>query len=142
MRGLKLHLADALHDKPQVAPRVGAWIETTKSFIMFLIVCVAPRVGAWIETGRCLWHGIRLRSHPAWVRGLKQSNQTRIMTLRMSHPAWVRGLKLVFHRSTAEAVLVAPRVGAWIETNSCKYKDNGSPVAPRVGAWIETSMAF
>ena len=38
------------------------------------------------------------------------------------------------------ACLVAPRVGAWIETNlgyGPRYYDY---VAPRVGAWIETSL--
>ena len=35
--------------------------------------------------------------------------------------------------------MVAPRVGAWIETLSIKCNKNGIIiVAPRVGAWIET----
>jgi len=33
---------------------------------------------------------------------------------------------------------VAPRVGAWIETVSCRFKKASKVVAPRVGAWIET----
>ncbi len=33
-----------------VAPRVGAWIETTNSFRNYASIDVAPRVGAWIET--------------------------------------------------------------------------------------------
>ena len=36
--------------------------------------------------------------------------------------------------------LVAPRVGAWIETASLSQPDTLQPVAPRVGAWIETAM--
>ena len=32
---------------------------------------VAPRVGAWIETLRIGSSVSRLRSHPVWVRGLK-----------------------------------------------------------------------
>ena len=56
-----------------VAPYVGAWIETSARPMVIRKVTVAPYVGAWIETihpaGR--WpHG---RSHPTWVRGLKQS---------------------------------------------------------------------
>ena len=35
--------------------------------------------------------------------------------------------------------IVAPRVGAWIETVSKATIDEASQVAPRVGAWIETS---
>ena len=35
-------------------------------------------------------------------------------------------------------VLVAPRVGAWIETYYKNFMFNVANVAPRVGAWIET----
>ena len=34
--------------------------------------------------------------------------------------------------------LVAPRVGAWIETPSGRQASVRPSVAPRVGAWIET----
>ena len=34
--------------------------------------------------------------------------------------------------------IVAPRVGAWIETRMEADKDQRAHVAPRVGAWIET----
>ena len=37
--------------------------------------------------------------------------------------------------------LVAPRVGAWIETKDGDYCPFDQQVAPRVGAWIET-LAF
>ena len=50
MRGLKQQHAaryDGLHN---VAPRVGAWIETTGHGGVRLGDEVAPRVGAWIET--------------------------------------------------------------------------------------------
>ena len=33
-----------------VAPRVGAWIETSGSLRVYSGGTVAPRVGAWIET--------------------------------------------------------------------------------------------
>ena len=42
-----------------------------------------------------------------------------------------RGSKLTFS-------VVAPRVGAWIETRSTRLQILPSYVAPRVGAWIET----
>ena len=60
-------------DKVVVAPRVGAWIETLGMCYSHSIPPVAPRVGAWIETltMRCLTD--RIKSHPVWVRGLKQS---------------------------------------------------------------------
>ena len=33
-----------------------------------------------------------------------------------SHPTWVRGLKLMKRKSYAKDHIVAPYVGAWIET--------------------------
>ena len=62
-------------------------------------------------------------------------------------------------------IMVAPRVGAWIETNGtpinydwlyqsrpawarglkpilCRDKNRESAVAPRVGAWIETDNSY
>ena len=35
--------------------------------------------------------------------------------------------------------LVAPHVGAWIETKLTVRNDSGVAVAPHVGAWIETT---
>ena len=55
----------------------------------------------------------------------------------MSHPVWVRGLKQDGDVSTAIG-LVAPRVGAWIETFCFGTIMLLMVVAPRVGAWIET----
>ena len=37
--------------------------------------------------------------------------------------------------------MVAPRVGAWIETFRCSERGRAQSVAPRVGAWIETFAA-
>ena len=56
-----------------VAPRVGAWIETTLSNPLFSSLPVAPRVGAWIETFLDLIFGLDTESHPVWVRGLKHT---------------------------------------------------------------------
>ena len=79
---------------------------------------------------------------------------------QVSRPAWARGLKHeVADRVTLDS-LVAPRVGAWIETHVITHECNGAEsrpawarglkqndvrlphehrqVAPRVGAWIET----
>ena len=51
---------------------------------------------------------------------------------------WVRGLKLKSSWLLLAFILVAPRVGAWIETTIRNGLVNASEVAPRVGAWIET----
>ena len=55
----------------EVAPRVGAWIETKWCIIALTFPVVAPRVGAWIET----------------------LLERRLMDLSLSRPAWARGLK-------------------------------------------------
>ena len=36
--------------------------------------------------------------------------------LKKSHPVWVRGLKLISGVNDQLKAVVAPRVGAWIET--------------------------
>ena len=50
---------------------------------------------------------------------------------------WVRGLKLVKLCNPIQN-LVAPYVGAWIETSSSAFDCSHNSVAPYVGAWIET----
>ena len=58
-----------------------------------------------------------------------------------SHPVWVRGLKQGGYRQEIPQRGVAPRVGAWIETPRAAYLvESCIGVAPRVGAWIETSQ--
>ena len=56
-------------------------------------------------------------SHPSWVRGLKLLSVPRCSTRCSSHPSWVRGLKLIA-QMLYRLFLVAPLVGAWIETSS------------------------
>ena len=60
----------------------------------------------------------------------------------MSHPVWVRGLKLIAVFMLPIHSLVAPRVGAWIETCVNCLAIFDEPVAPRVGAWIETQLPY
>ena len=54
---------------------------------------VAPRVGAWIETSSLLLLQLRPMSHPVWVRGLKRKKLSICWSKVRSHPVWVRGLK-------------------------------------------------
>ena len=73
VRGLKLETWQARHDKRLVAPRAGAWIETSETRqALYLIV-----------------------SHPVRVRGLKPRSVFGCTEKRMSHPVRVRGLKHV-----------------------------------------------
>ena len=54
---------------------------------------VAPRVGAWIETMGCLNPIALPKSHLAWGRGLKRI-RIRHTAIRIRSPlAWGRGLK-------------------------------------------------
>ena len=77
-----------------VAPRVGAWIETRVKFMLHGGPLVAPRVGAWIETRRFTdaLHDQEL-SRPAWARGLKHGKGRYGRADDPSRPAWARGLK-------------------------------------------------
>ena len=50
---------------------MGAWIETLDNALKVISVDVAPRVGAWIETADASHAAAGLSSHPVWVRGLK-----------------------------------------------------------------------
>ena len=56
----------------------------------------------------------------------------------MSHPTWVRGLKHAFLPLFVGECIVAPYVGAWIETCPRTQSLPVTLVAPYVGAWIET----
>ena len=51
-RGLKPSLYKGNNYTADVAPRVGAWIETAYNPKGYNGAQVAPRVGAWIETPR------------------------------------------------------------------------------------------
>ena len=73
---------------------MGAWIETGEGKEPLRVKSVAPYVGAWIETEKAVICFVSLRSHPMWVRGLKQNSKKRWSYLHT----------------------VAPYVGAWIET--------------------------
>ena len=56
------------------------------------------------------------KSHPVWVRGLKPYEGNEHLLGTTSHPVWVRGLKHSADMLSQLGTLVAPRVGAWIET--------------------------
>ena len=49
-RGLKQQFGRNVLVELRVAPRVGAWIETTVDTNLSVAAMVAPRAGAWIET--------------------------------------------------------------------------------------------
>ena len=94
VRGLKLNPIKLIHHVINVAPRVGAWIETQGN-----------------KTG--LPNG---GSHPVWVRGLKHNPKLSLSIVRKVAPrvgAWIETRK---NKHAYTPRKVAPRVGAWIET--------------------------
>ena len=71
------------------------------------------------------YHVVRVvTSHPVWVRGLKLGMSASVPSRYMSHPVWVRGLKLCDCYHVVRVVTVAPRVGAWIETDDLQLSDD------------------
>ena len=70
VRGLKLAKLDEWCVKYNVAPHVGAWIETLHHCKRFFGSLVAPHVGAWIETEAVGQRGITNIVAPhvgAWI---------------------------------------------------------------------------
>ena len=57
-------------------------------------------------------------SHPVRVRGLKHVCRERNRFQLASHPVRVRGLKLKLASVLGKTIDVAPREGAWIETDT------------------------
>ena len=55
---------------------------------------------------------------------------------------WVRGLKPICRIGQTIEIIVAPYVGAWIETDLYCMTAKTRYVAPYVGAWIETKMLY
>ena len=69
-RGLK-HQCPTTSRQEKVAPRTGAWIETTEHALNHRRGLVAPRTGAWIETRQLQLSESVIMSPPARGRGLK-----------------------------------------------------------------------
>ena len=82
------------------------------------MAAVAPRAGAWIETTQYEPCNPTAPSHPVRVRGLKRLRNCHPIKYHSSHPVRVRGLKLYEPVRRIQPPFVAPRAGAWIETGS------------------------
>jgi len=79
---------------------------------------VAPFVGAWIETDTPTKHTEETSwSRPSWARGLKLATGTALAQAPASRPSWARGLKQQCYVVFGAICKVAPFVGAWIETS-------------------------
>ena len=93
VRGLKLRCHVTMCVEREVAPYVGAWIETRHEQPRPERHQVAPYVGAWIET--CLRQSLRLPGRVApYVGAWIETRAFKCMFAPYtSHPTWVRGLK-------------------------------------------------
>ena len=101
----------------RVAPRVGAWIETLSTSLYAQKVSSHPVWVRGLKLVRLFVNIVISQSHPVWVRGLKRSRvRYPCRCMLQSHPVWVRGLKLPRGYLWHVFIVVAPRVGAWIET--------------------------
>ena len=140
VRGLKHYQQTSSKKTDEVAPRVGAWIET---YVKKPKAKDGKSHPEWVRGLKQVYmqyiHG-RVESHPEWVRGLKHHVDVGLDLPCWSHPEWVRGLKLYYFCICHFHNTVASRVGAWIETGMSKMWQSSSSVAPRVGAWIETNL--
>ena len=101
---------------------MGAWIETLQLNLLLQLRNVAPRVGAWIETANKLKNGSPIfGSHLVWVRGLKLLVPRMLINISLVAPrvgAWIE--TLIIYLENMNVAIVAPRVGAWIETKHTK----------------------
>ena len=79
----------------------------------------------------CQW-----MSHLTWVRGLKPHIQSKVARFLGSHLTWVRGLKLPKSQYGDIAAVVAPYVGAWVETINWNMIYILLVVGPYLGAWV------
>ena len=100
---------------------------------------VTPCVGVWIETllkrENLSWAGSHtLRGCVDWNAGILSWKKG---TMR-SHPAWVCGLKPARRMRAQQRSCVTPCVGVWIETVAKWLNDDVLNVTPCVGVWIET----
>ncbi len=78
---------------------------------------VAPRAGAWIETTLIgIWLIILMKSLPVRERGLKLLVYSVCVGECKSLPVRERGLKRLRKNILLMGLSVAPRAGAWIET--------------------------
>ena len=81
-----------------------------------------------------------MRSHPAWVCGLKLEVLILLLVLLLVTPCvgvWIETTK---GKPTSSEVSVTPCVGVWIETYETLHFYAVGEVTPCVGVWIETVM--
>ncbi len=84
------------------------------------------------------WRTAAEQSRPARARGLKPAGSMRGFVESTVAPRTGAWIETDEAEPEPENPVVAPRTGAWIETHLWSWGFVGYPVAPRTGAWIET----
>ena len=103
------------------------WVRGLKHCIyvsVSVLVSVAPRVGAWIETLKVNKLAYNVKSHPVWVRGLKQPLQSKVSAEEKSHPVWVRGLKQF---ECVKEIFKKKSHPVWVRGLKPNYSDHNNP---------------
>ena len=95
---------------------MGAWIETHLVLKVPFTQNVAPCVGAWIETYHVIYSTHDKWSHPVWVRGLKLPLTKAIKIIINVAPCVGAWIETDSKNLGYGPRYVAPCVGAWIET--------------------------
>ena len=109
------------------------------SFIISYDGSVAPRAGAWIETSSIRQRPSPRMSRPARARGLKQDRKRYVLRRRASRPARARGLKHQKPRTDPRSRLRSrPARARGLKRSQAASAIERLGVAPRAGAWIET----
>ena len=112
---------------------MGAWIETDMDAEAASNIQSHP---TWVRGLKLTLEtdiGTNGKSHPTWVRGLKQSIADKNAKVNASHPTWVRGLKLHQVLTLCACKIVAPYMGAWIET---KEDSSGNSIWKSHPTWV------
>jgi len=140
-RGLKPTPAEFATAWAWVAPRAGAWVETTGSG---RTASGHPRSRPVRARGLKHSRDVSVNrgdaSRPVRARGLKLGNTLGPVRSGLSRPVRARGLKHRVGEVRCTPLPVAPRAGAWVETASSTRSTKATTVAPRAGAWVETQM--
>ena len=92
-RGLKQRLAVVAVAIRQVAPHVGAWIETRIVFEHRVYIASLPMWERGLKLVVTTFAMADVRSLPMWERGLKLRLSYAIYDIKWSLPMWERGLK-------------------------------------------------
>ena len=101
VRGLKPFVQSWRIKDENVAPRAGAWIETSPNKSSAVGILVAPRAGAWIETPLTTSNVPINRVAPRAGAWIETASKTQSPLVKKSHPVRVRGLKLSCHKNAS-----------------------------------------